>query len=272
MTDERQEPVPRDPDPADLFSVVVSTYASNVLRAMDARIAHQTIVAVVPMLNATWKSAQTDLVKGMPSGVQEGLDLLSKMSAAEYDAFVYIGRLSMLVYFTTLFDTFLQDTIEFLLCLHPSSIGESAVSFERVLKAGSREEILNAAVKAKVREVGFDSFSARLRWLREHFGLDCKVTAEDAAEIGHFSGIRNVIVHDQGFFDFYIDTRGSVALEHRACPRHPTLVTERDLAKAKLAFSQVVASISDAVFSQVLKQAPQKSIADLIQMLRTLSA
>jgi len=265
--EEGQQQPERPASRGELFSSVVTAYTINLLRAVEAMAAHTAMMGALPVIAVRLRQVPPEVLTQVPDDLKAALQMVT-ISHDEYDAFVYVSNVSMLVYHTTLFDTFIQDTIEFLLCLHPQSIRESAVSFDRVLKANSREELLNTAIKAKVRDLGFESFSERLRWLRKRFGVDCKLSEEASAEIAHFGDVRNSIVHDQGFFDFFIDGKGEVALQHRACSRHPTVVTRQDVSKARSAFTQAVVSIATAVMEQVLKEAPSQPVARMLNELR----
>lgn len=251
----------------ELFSSVITAYTINLLRAVEAMTVHTGMMAALPVIAMRLPQVPPDVLTQMPDDLRAAFRMVT-ISHHEYDAFVYVSNVRFLVYQTTLFDTFIQDTIEVLLCLYPQSIRESAVSFERVLKAGSREELVNAAIKAKVRDLGFESFSERLKWLQKRFGVDLKLSEEASAEIAHLSDVRDSIVHDQGFFDFFIDRNGDVALQHRACSRHPTVVTRQDVSKARSAFTQAVVSIATAVMEQILKEGPTPPVARLLDELR----
>jgi hypothetical protein len=255
-----------------LYSALVRAYSTNVLRANEARLTQTRLSLAVPLVAVSLQEVTPERLESLPEVLRKGLEEMASIQHYEYDAWAYVGRLSLLVYCTTLFDTFLQDTVEFLLCVHPGAIGDSDVSFAKVLKAGSRGEILNVAVKAKVKEVGFLSFTERLQWLHKRFNLQVSLPDEVRTTLLHYAEVRNTIVHDQGYFDFCLTDRKTVALRRRSCPHHPTPVTSKDVRDAKRAFAWAVSAVAEAVFVQILKQEPHESIKRLLGVLRTLDA
>lgn len=255
-----------------LYCTLVTAYSENVLRACEARLVQSRLSLAVPLVAVSLKDVNPEGLGSLPEVLRKGLDEMATIRPYEYNAWAYVGRISLLVYFTTLFDTFLQDTVEFLLCVHPGAIGDSDVPFAKVLKAASRDEILNVAVKAKVKEVGFLSFAERLQWLHKRFDLQVSLPDEVRTTLLHYAEVRNTIVHDQGYFDFCLTGRGSVALRHRSCPHHPTPVTYKDVGDAKRAFAWAVSAVAEIVFVQILKQEPPESMKSILGVLRTLDA
>lgn len=267
-----EAPLEHEGDLVNLYGALVTGYSANVLRAAEARLAQLHLSFAVPLVAVSFRGATPNALQLLPEILRKGLEEVAAVRRDEYDAWAYVGRTSMLVYFTTLFDTFLQDTVEFLLCAHPGAIGDSDVPFARVLKAGSRDELLNMAVKSKVKEVGFLSFGERLRWLHKRFGVQVSLPDDVRTALLHYPEIRNVIVHDQGYFDFCLTGRGTVALRRRACPRHPTPVKDEDVAEAKRAFAYAASVVAEAVFVQVLKQEPPEALRGVLGVLKTLDA
>ena len=73
-------------------------------------------------LNLVYLSYQREsAAEGIPSDMAFNL---SKVSPDSYGAHLHVTNVSHLVYSTTLFDTFLNDTTTFLFLLHPESIGK----------------------------------------------------------------------------------------------------------------------------------------------------
>jgi len=128
------------------------------------------------------------------------------------------------------------------------------------------------AIKGKVKEVGFLSFAERLQWLHKRFNLQVSLPDEVRTTLLHYAEVRNTIVHDQGYFDFCLTGRGTVALRRRSCPHHPTPITNNDVRDAKRAFAWAVSAIAEAVFVQILKQEPHESITHILGVLRTMDA
>jgi len=250
-----------------LWATVVLAHAHSLLRAAEARALQLTLAVALPRLQIALATADADVVQSLPNDLREALAVFDPATPSQYDAYLYVTPLTLLIYYTTLLDTFLQDTVEFLLFLHPNAIGNVEVSFREVLSASSHQDIVNKAVKRTVREVGFLSFAGRLAWLRKRFGLTITISQQTQAELLHYTDVRNTVVHDQGYFDFSIDDSGHICLIRRACPMHPTIVSYQDVTTAKAAFSDTAAAIAEAVFAQVLKNPPPSEIADLLQVL-----
>jgi len=269
---EPEPPIEFEGDLLNLYSALISAYSANVLHAAEARLAQMRLSLAVPLVAVSLQNANPERLESLPDELREGLGEIAAIRRDEYDAWAYVGRLSLLVYFTTLFDTFLQDTVEFLLCAHPGAIGDSDVPFAKVLKAISRAEILNVAVKAKVKEVGFLSFAERLHWLHKRFGLQVPLPDEVRTALLHYSEVRNIIVHDQGYFDICLTGHGTVALRRRPCPRHPTPVTGNDVGDAKRTFAWTASAVAEAVIVQILKQEPPEALKGILGVLRSLDA
>ena len=244
-----------------LFTTVIAAHVRNLLRAEEARATHWSVAcAVLRIAAATEVPAQP----GRPAAVAE----LSAIRLGEYESWSYVSTVSSLVYYATLFDTYLQDVIEFLLFTHPGAMDDYELPFRRVLDATSRHDILNTAVKSKVRELGFLSFTERLRWLRQRYKLDIQLDKAELERLARVADLRNVVVHDQGWLDFHLTEDGVLALGAKACPRQPTHVGTKDIHDAAEVLGHTAAAIAEAVFGQVLKAKPAPAVQHLIDVLR----
>ena len=134
-----------------------------------------------------------------------------KTSETQLESFRYISDLSFLVYATTLLDSFLNDTTKFLLLLHPRAIGkDQSIKMDDLLSASSKHEAICIAAQRKVRDISFLSFLARVKYLKEHFGLHVELDEDLIKDLDHYLGLRNVLVHDQSVFDIGLDEEGKL--------------------------------------------------------------
>jgi len=169
-------------------------------------------------------------------------------------SFTYITNISMLVYATTILDTFISQTTKFLIMRHPRSLTkESDVPFQDVLQAPSKAVLLTNTISRKIRNLSFRTFVDRITYLRKTFGLDVQLSSGSLETLEHFSGLRNVIVHDQGIFEIEFDDHMDIILKQKTCPLHPTPVSDKDVFRAWNGYRQVIKQIHFAVVSQILK-------------------
>ncbi len=242
-----------DGKPEELFAQCVACYARSMVRLAEARLA--SAEASVAFLNSVRVMLQPSPLKlGLLDTPEKICRELASVPPRTIDAYRYVSHLAHLVYATTLFDTFLQDVVEFCLFMYPGAIGDSTLTFDSVIKASGWADIVNQATKKKVRDIGYLSFVDRINWLKKTFGLSFRVPDKVLKRLTHFSDVRNTVVHDQGFFDFERTDTRSLVLTQKTCPLHPTPVSFDDVGKSMDAQAAVVASIARAVYEQLLKK------------------
>lgn len=238
----------KDPRAA-VYQATSYTFLSGAIRLHNARIA--TLCASV----AISKAHSTPLPEPDDHPLWSVLKPLLEIEPREYDSFLYLSDLVYIVYGTTLFDTFLSETTRFLFLNSPAALGDdSQLKLEAVLRARSRFDVLNFVVEKRVRDISFQSFRERLRFLKERFGLRFSLPSTVAAALEHYSSVRNTIVHDQGFLELFLNARGKIAARQVRCSRHPTAVSASDLPKALDAYKAAMALVHEAVLEQVLHQ------------------
>ena len=72
-----------------------------------------------------------------------------------FDDWYYVSSASMLVYSTTLIDTFLSETMAFLYALYPKSIGnEAKIPLTEIVEAGSKFAVINMPLKSASEPLG----------------------------------------------------------------------------------------------------------------------
>ena len=183
------------------------------------------------------------------------LEHLAKIDYRSYDSWSYVSNVSHLVYATTLLDTFFSDTTLFLFLLIPQSMGKNQqVPLRTIIDSSSRNDALTQAAMNRTREISYLAFSARLEFLEQTFGLKIALRPDAAEALNHFPSIRNTAVHNQGIYDLRLDENGKVTATQKSCARHPTQVSWDDVFKAIKAYEEIVFTIAETVFCQVLKQ------------------
>jgi hypothetical protein len=186
---------------------------------------------------------------------------LLALNPFEIDAFVYVTNTSHLVYATTLLDAFIHDCTIFLHLLQPASIGpEQPLIFQDILGAQSRAEIITNLAAKKARDWSYQSFKDRVEYLRKRFGLKLTLDADTWQEVGHLTGIRNVVVHTQSAHRLAFDRKQGVLATRSSCPLHPKPVDHETFMKANRAYVSLAAEIFSAVADQVLDACGEESV------------
>ncbi len=197
------------------------------------------------------------------------ISTLNAITYPEFEAFQYLTNSTYLVYATTLLDTFITESTRFLLLLFPKALGKKqTVSIEVLLDTMSRSQIITDAIEKKVRELGHDSFLNRLYFLRDTFGLDVHLSAEDVKELDYLSSIRNTIIHDQRVFELALDDSCSVITKQRACSRTPTPVDSEQFNRAEKLYKRVTAVVYESVVRDVLHCGDHPAVQNNLSILR----
>jgi hypothetical protein len=229
------------------YAAIAATFYRGLLRLGDSRIAAlQSSIAIVKA-NTRKLPARDD------HPLWEIVDSLCAVEFAEFDSFEYITDVSYLVRAATLFDTFFSETTRFLFLRNPRSLGSDCqIPLDTLLEARSKSDALNRLVEKKARDLAYLSLPERLKDLGRRFGLKPDFSPGIVDDLDDFSSTRNTMVHDQGFYDIKLDSRGRLAAEQRACARHRTPITRDELRRAVDAYTSAVRTIAAAVFTQVL--------------------
>ncbi|MBV8545443.1 MAG: hypothetical protein JO093_14700 [Acidobacteria bacterium] len=230
-----------------IFITIALSFMKGIVRLHTAR------YAAGHLSLAHYEAAHADLEAALAETPQSQGQLavtLRKVTKDQIRALDYVRHISELVYATTLFDTFLTDATRFLFLLQPKSVGKnSAVSLEILLSSNSKSEAITDAVNRKVRELGHASFAARIDTLRQTFGLKIQSSPNVLNIFNHYTTIRNVVIHDQAFYDISLTDAGLIAVERNS---DVTPVEHDDVRSAISAYTVVAHSIAEAVFMDVL--------------------
>ena len=237
------------------YASLLKSVSAGMVRVVTAHVASRELHALGFTVHAVRRQ---DEESGRDSGglVAE----ICKMAPELYlDTFWYVSNISHLIYATTILDSFLTDTTRFLFLLHPRALGKDrAVSIEAVMNASTLSALIRDAVAKRVREIGHEKFVRRIEILCERFGLDLELAQEVRDGLDHYSSIRNAVIHDQGYQQLELSDSGALTVSRKACPRHPTPVSDEDLESAIRAYVCTCRALYSAVATGVLNGAGRK--------------
>ncbi len=245
---------PHTPSPAlqksyETYTHIVLGYADGLFRVAAARMTQLTLEIAVLKFRATASPRPQ-----VPAEYSEVLQELESISPAAHADLKYIANFGQLVFVTTLLDTFLTDTTEFIFMLRPASIGKSqGITVADIVDAKSTSELLRRAVEQKAREVSYKSFIERVEYLEKQYGLQLKLDAQTRKQIEHHSSVRNVLIHDHAAYDLRLDPDGSVIADPKGPAGRPRLVAGEDIRDAVIAYGKVVESVGNSIFVDFLK-------------------
>jgi hypothetical protein len=126
------------------------------------------------------------------------------------------------------------------------------------MNASTLSGLIRDAVAKRVREIGYEKFVKRIEILCERFGLNVELAQEVRDGLDHYSSIRNAVIHDQGYQELELSYSGALTVSRKACPRHPTPVSEDDLNSAIRAYVCTCRALYSAVATGVLKGTGRK--------------
>ena len=237
----------REQKQTETFLAIAGTFSTGIYRLYSAR------VAALAGLYAILKAHTVALPKKDDHPLWEVVEQIIDLDYRDFDNSKYLSELSFLVYGTTLFDTFLTETTRFLFLRHPASLGDDCpIQVDAVLRAKSKSDLLNAVVNKRVRSIANEGFPNRINLLKKTFGLQFSLPADVSESLKHCSTTRNTVVHDQAFYEVYLDSRGQLSTRRIRCPVHPTPVPSKDFKAAMGVYRQAVWLISDAILVHTL--------------------
>jgi hypothetical protein len=241
--------VNRDPETIATYAAICQTFAEGVVRLIDAECAFCEI-----MHGLTTYKAITDEKKQEQGHFAEVFVHFDAVSPSQFWAAQYIDVVSTLVYASSLFDTFLNETTIFLFLLIPSAMGKNhQVPLRSLIEGQSRSAILAEVAKQRGKEVSYKSFAERLRFLRETFGLSISLSEAICEALDKFTELRNSVVHDQGFFALSIDDSGCITHTMRGSRSFPSEIDPSDSLKAEKVFRFIALKIAKEIFAHVLR-------------------
>lgn len=162
--------------------------------------------------------------------------------------FHYVTLTGYFVYATSVFDTFLAETVRFLLLRSPSSLGEKyLVPIGTLVSARLRSEIINERVGKKAKQLGY---SERLQFLGT-VGANIDVAAHSDS-LARLSAIRNEAVHDQASLGLEMSSTERLLITRKGHPLGPRKIDGKDIKEATHTFASVATAIYQAVLRDVL--------------------
>lgn len=189
------------------------------------------------------------------SEYEDVLAEIRSVSDSSFDAAMYVNAVSNLVYATSLFDTFLTDTVTFLFLLVPESMGkELQIPLRLLLTSESRDSVIQQVVTNKARELSFKTFADRLQFFRDKFGMPVTVSASEIEKLVRLTNLRNSAVHDQGILELKLNRSGTISSGLKSSPSHPTKVSHQDANEAAELYYRIVERIGFDVLIHVLKR------------------
>jgi hypothetical protein len=239
-----------DASSAATYAALVGSFHMGMLRLFGAEAAYARLMLALTKLRGN----QHPDMKFEGNPYREVLEHLERIPWDSVDSIEYVTNISHLVYATTLLDTFLTETTLFLFLLFPEAMGkERQIPLRTVIGSESIPAALTQAATMRAREISYLSFSARLQFLTESFGLRVALDGPTKEALDHYSGLRNLAVHDQGVFELRLENDGRVSQQEKTCPRHPTPLKWDQVHGAAKAYQCVFRSVAGAVLGQVLK-------------------
>jgi hypothetical protein len=235
-------------DPNIQFEVLTSSMSLSMVRLLDAEIvSYKSSLALLAI------NGEKEVFKELFEPYSD-LSKLLEIKFQQYDHFSYISNLSFLVYLTTIFDTYLSDVTKFLFSLFPNSLQNSqSVDIKTILTSKSKFDILNSTIEKKVLEISYSSFFDRISMLEKKFGLNFSIPQNIIDYLHHYSSLRNTAIHNQSFFEIFLNSKGKTELRQITCPHHPTLVTHEDIKNASEIYRFLMKEIYFSVKKQILK-------------------
>ena len=184
------------------IGTICAAFTAGNLRLSQARFFARQVSLVTLQLH--------DSARELPDNFAEIKELLAAFRSEYVTSFDYVANISDLIYVTTLFDTFLSDITKFLLLSFPKAAGKNtAVTLESLIDGSSRETLIDLAVSKRARELGFAAFKVRLEFLRDTFGVSINLEPQILTTLGHYAGVRNVVVHDHSSCEHRLHFVGS---------------------------------------------------------------
>ncbi|MFP5277242.1 MAG: hypothetical protein ACLGPM_09000 [Acidobacteriota bacterium] len=230
------------------YKIILHSFMHGYLRLLEAQ------NCTLKLTNALLKFRQKPRGPFEGSEYEEVLTAIRSVSRSSFIAVEYVTAVSNLVYATSLFDTFLTDTVTFLFLLIPESMGKDLqIPLQTLLSSKSRNAVLQQVVTNKARELSFRTFRDRLQFFRGRFGMPVTISESDMEKLVHFTNIRNSAVHDQGILELKLSQSGAIASGLRNCPIHPTRLSDRDADDAAKLYYRIVERIGFDVLTHVLK-------------------
>jgi hypothetical protein len=116
-----QPPVDKSttPTPEGIYIATATSLLTGLLKLAESQVTYLTSQIALIRLSTADPPICTD---GADSRLIELVEELKAIDYPHFDSYRYVGNISLLVYGTAIFDTFLTDTTTFLFVLHPAAL------------------------------------------------------------------------------------------------------------------------------------------------------
>jgi hypothetical protein len=231
-----------DEELAQIYHAIAASLTTGLVRFGEGRLLFDQLVRMLVLVN-------TD------ASASDGRGLLTLRSDyRSFDNWYYLSSAGLMVYSTTLLDTFLSDSATFLYTRYPKALGNDLkIPITEIVSAESKFSLINQGVEKRVRALGFETFATRLNSLDRVFGLKVTLNDKEQELLAECSEIRNAFIHDQSLFRIFLDETGGVKVQGKTCLRHPRPIT-REMGNAAIRLqAKICGSLYGGVIRGILK-------------------
>lgn len=173
------------------------------------------------------------------------------------DHFHYISRIMKAVYLHTILDTFLNETLKFLLLRNPGVLDSTChLGLNQVLREKNKYVVINNVIDEKTRNEGYKSFKDRIKYLNKTFGLGINFSNKVYESLEECIEHRNLLVHDSSFYNIGFDDKGKIALKQTGCIKKPKKVGWEEIEKTQKLYQVVIHTVYSRVRKVIFKDIP----------------
>lgn len=97
------------------------------------------------------------------------------------------------------FSIYLDDVLKYIFKKEPRLLAsKEKITHEEIVKASSKEEILEHMANQKCQSISYSGITSRIRYLSENAGLDFSLNENHLKDISNIMEVRNILVHNGG--------------------------------------------------------------------------
>lgn len=161
---------------------------------------------------------------------------------------------SLVISTISLLDSFLSDVTRILFLLHPQALPtEKQIKLDDILKAQSKEKIIESIIERHVHELSYKKLEDRVRALAKTFGLKFDSANETLVKAQEAAELRNRLVHDVSAF-----TYGALLNEARPAVRPKSRASKVKWDQAK-AVMEICLKLMDTVYTEICEKIFKRS-------------
>jgi hypothetical protein len=233
----------------DSYLNIASSFSSAIGRVWEAE-------AAIAKLELALKEFHTFDQSHLDGPASVVLRQLARVPDKSLKSLEHVTNIAHLIYATTLFDTFLTETTQFLFLSIPRAMGaDQQIPLSGLFDPSSRNAAITNAALERAREVGQLPFARRLQLVQETCAMKIVLPEAVWEAMNQFSSVGGSATHDpQGDIQLQLDDRGEIVIKAQSCPRHQPKISREDVRWAIESYEQAARAIAAAVFSQILHQ------------------